>query len=411
VRAQLTELQPGLPLDPRKLANTERRLRDLGIFRRVVVTASPDAVSAITIEVEEGAPYNVAYDVRYNQEDAFNLSLDGQVQNLFGRAITLGARVQAGRWLREGRFSVHLPTVWHLGDMTVSVFELRQTIRTAFEGAGTEPPPLDVGQRLEQGVQLQQAVHRFHPFELLYGYRYRRLTCPGQGFPPVTSTIRGIVDPCDRESLQRAAPLGPEPIPLDVGALDTSIVRDTRDSPLNPTRGSFISVNLSYAGTALGSDFDYFRQLLQASYNYPIGRTMTWSQKYSVGTINTFGEDRLPITDLFKAGGPSTVRGFGTDALGPQTSAGEALGGGATLILNQEFRYQHPTGFGAAVFYDAGNVFPTVQDFNWKLLHSVGFGLRYAAGFGIMRIDLAFPLNRRPEDRSYQIWFGFGQIF
>jgi translocation and assembly module TamA len=411
VRAQLTELKPGLPLDPRKLANTERRLRDLGIFRRVVVTASPDAVAAITVELEEGAPYNIAYDVRYNREDALNLSLDGQVQNLFGRAITLGARVQAGRWIREGRFSVHLPSVWHLGDMTLSVFDVRQTIRTAFEGAGTEPPPLDVGQRLEQGVQLQQSVHRFHPFELLYGYRYRRLTCPGQGFPPVTSTIRGIVDPCDRESLQRAAPLGPEPIPIDVGALDTSIVRDTRDSVLNPTRGSFISVNLSYAAPLLGADFNYFRELVQASYNLPVGRTMTWSQRYSVGTIHTFGDDRLPISDLFKAGGPNTVRGFGTDALGPQTSAGEALGGGATLILNQEFRYQHPTGFGAAVFYDAGNVFPTVKDFDWKLLHSVGFGLRYAAGFGILRIDLAFPLNRRPEDRSYQLWFGFGQIF
>ena len=311
VRAQLTEPKPGLPLDPRKLAYTERRLRDLGIFRRVVITASPDAVAAITVEVEEGAPYNVAYDVRYNKEDSFNLSLDGQVQNLFGRAITLGARVQAGRWIREGRFSVHLPSVWRLGDMTVSVFDLRQTIRTAFEGAGTEPPPLDVGQRLEQGVQLQQAVHRFHPFELLYGYRYRRLTCPGQGFPPVTSTIRGIVDPCDRESLQRAAPLGPEPIPLDVGALDTSIVRDTRDSPLNPTRGSFISVNLSYAGTALGSDFDYFRQLLQASYNFPIGRTMTWSQKYSVGPSTRSAKTGCPSPTSSRRAGRARCAGSG----------------------------------------------------------------------------------------------------
>ena len=89
---------------------------------------------------------------------------------------------------------------------------------------------------------------------------------------------------------------------------------------------------------------------------------MTWSQRYPVGTIHTFGDDRLPMTDLFRAGGPSTVRGFGLDALGPQTAAGEALGGGATLILNQELRYQHPkTGFGAAVFYDAGNVYPTVR--------------------------------------------------
>jgi outer membrane protein assembly factor BamA len=411
IRAQLTDLKAGAPLDPRKLAYAERRLRDLGIFRRVVVTGSPDPVAAITVEVEEGAPFNVAYDVRYNQQDRVNGSVDGQVQNLFGRAVALGLRVQAGRYLREGRASLHLPSVWQLGDMTISVFDLRQTIRTAFAVAGAEPPPLDVGRRIEQGVQLQQAVHRFHPFEILYGYRYRRLTCPGEGLPPVTHRILGIVDPCDRNSLQRAAPLGPNPISIDVGALDTSVVRDTRDNPLNATRGSFISLNLSYAPRVLGSDFDYLRELLQASFNVPVGAAMTWSQRFSIGTIHTFGADRLPVSDLFKAGGPNTVRGVGTDALGPRTSAGEALGGGATLLLNQELRYQHPSGLGAAVFYDAGNVFPTVRDFDLKLVHSVGVGLRYSAGFGLVRFDLAFPLNRRPEDRSVQFWFGFGQIF
>ena len=138
---------------------------------------------------------------------------------------------------------------------------------------------------------------------------------------------------------------------------------------------------------------------------------MTWSQRVSVGTIHTFGEDRLPINDLFKAGGANTVRGFGTDALGPQSSAREALGGGATFILNEELRYQHPTGLGAAVFYDAGNVYPRVRDFNFSLRHSVGVGLRYSSGFGLLRIDFAVPLNKRPEDQGYQFWFGFGQIF
>ena len=152
-------------------------------------------------------------------------------------------------------------------------------------------------------MQLQQAVHRFHPFEILYGYRYRRLTCPGQGLPPLTrTTIRGIVDPCDRSSLALAAPLGPAPIPIDVGALDGSLVRDTRDNPLNATRGSFVSLNLSYAPRVLGSDFDYVRELLQASFNLAVGQSMTWSQRASVGSIHTFGTDRLPISDLFKAG-------------------------------------------------------------------------------------------------------------
>src|SRR5262249_51593429 len=127
--------------------------------------------------------------------------------------------------------------------------------------------------------------------------------------------------------------------------------------------------------------------------------------------IHTFADGRLPVSDLFRAGGPNTVRGFGTDSLGPQTAAGEALGGGATLILNEELRYQHPTGLGAAVFYDAGNVYPTVKDFDLRLRHSVGVGLRYFSGFGLIRIDAAFPLDRRPQDKSVQLWFGFGQIF
>jgi outer membrane protein assembly factor BamA len=295
--------------------------------------------------------------------------------------------------------------------MTLSVFDLRDTVRTAFGVPNLPPPPLDVARRVDQGVQLQQAVHRFRPYEILYGYRYRRLTCPGEGLPPVTYTIRGIVDPCDRTSLQRAVTLGPNPVSIDVGALDASVVRDTRDNPLNPTRGSFISLNLSVAPRVLGTDFNYVRELLQASFNLGIGHTLTWSQRVLVGSIYTFGEDRLPVDDLFKAGGANTVRGFGTDALGPQTPAGEALGGAATLVANEELRYQHSSGLGAAVFYDAGNVYPRLRDFNLSLRHSAGFGLRYASGFGLVRFDLAFPLNRRPQDKSYQIWFGFGQVF
>jgi len=196
-----------------------------------------------------------------------------------------------------------------------------------------------------------------------------------------------------------------------VGALETSVLRDTRDNPLNPTRGSFISVDVSFAPRVLGTDFDYLRDLVQGSYNLGLGPTLTWSQRVSVGTIFTFGEDRLPVNDLFKAGGASTVRGFGTDALGPQTPAGEALGGAAAIILNEELRYQHSSGLGAAVFYDAGNVYPRLKDFDFSLRHSVGFGLRYASGFGLVRFDVAFPINRRIGDKSVQIWFGFGQVF
>jgi len=43
--------------------------------------------------------------------------------------------------------------------------------------------------------------------------------------------------------------------------------------------------------------------------------------------------------------------------------------------------------------------------------------LRYGSAIGLIRVDVAFPLNRRrfsdtrPDDRGYQIWFGLGQAF
>jgi translocation and assembly module TamA len=89
----------------------------------------------------------------------------------------------------------------------------------------------------------------------------------------------------------------------------------------------------------------------------------------------------------------------------------EPLGGEAVIVLNEELRLQGPRGFGGAVFYDGGNVFARIKDFSLNLRHSVGFGLRYGSAIGLIRIDMAFPINKRPEDRSYQIWFGLGHVF
>jgi outer membrane translocation and assembly module TamA len=78
---------------------------------------------------------------------------------------------------------------------------------------------------------------------------------------------------------------------------------------------------------------------------------------------------------------------------------------------DQELRYHHASGLGAAVFYDVGNVFATIKDIGFDLKHSVGFGLRYDSPVGLLRLDIGFPLTRGPTDRSYQWFFSFGQAF
>ena len=116
-------------------------------------------------------------------------------------------------------------------------------------------------------------------------------------------------------------------------------------------------------------------------------------------------------TERFKAGGANSLRGFETDSVGPKDDFGDPLYGQAVIIFNQEIRYRHHSGLGAAFFYDGGNVFDSVKDMSFDLRHVLGGGVRYASPVGLLRLDLGFPLFRKPGEKAYQLFFSFGQAF
>jgi translocation and assembly module TamA len=388
VRSQI-DIKPGEPLDPRKLSNLERRLLDLGVFSRAVVVADEGNPAPIRIELEEAAPYKVAYDLRYNTAEGASGLVDSEVGNVFGTGLALGGRYRAGRQLRETRLSLHIPSLWRLGDLTASVFRLREQLTQELPPAPA--PPTEPISSVQKGIQVQQAVHNFHPLELLYGYRYKQVTVPSPIF---------------------AIPIVPK-----VAGLDASAVLNTRDNPLDSIHGQFYSVTMELDHSGLGSDFSFIKGFGQAFLTRRLTPSLTWAHGYRVGLAAGFNGQRVPgftreFSERFRAGGANSIRGYATDMLGdldPLTR--EPLGGEAVLVVNQELRFAGPRSIGAAVFYDGGNVFDRIKDFSLSLQHSVGFGLRYGSAIGLVRVDIAFPLNRRPQDRSYQIWFGLGQAF
>jgi outer membrane translocation and assembly module TamA len=87
--------------------------------------------------------------------------------------------------------------------------------------------------------------------------------------------------------------------------------------------------------------------------------------------------------------------------------------GQAVVIINQELRYMPLQGrLGGAVFYDTGNVFARLRDVRFgDFTHTLGLGLRYDSVVGLVRADIAFPLNKPPGERSYRLLFGLGQAF
>jgi translocation and assembly module TamA len=394
VRSQI-DIKAGEPLDPRKLSNLERRLLDLGVFSRAVVVAEPGNPAPIKIELEEAAPYKLTYDLRYNTQERASGLVDAEAGNLFGLGFNLGGRYRAGRQLRETRLSLHAPSLWRVGDLTASVFRTREEHLYSYEvfpGLPTQPVSAISVQR---GFQVLQTLHVAHPWEFLYGYRFRETL------------------------FQSELILVSEP--LRVGGIEVSGVRNTRENLLDPIHGQFFSATLEFDDSVLGSDSSFVKGFGQAFLTRRLTGTLTWAHGYRLGLASGFHGDRVPgsireftgsFTERFLAGGANSVRGYSVDSLGPKSPVtGVATGGEAVVVINQELRFRGPGRFGAAFFYDAGNVFDRIKDFGFDLRHALGFGLRYESAIGLVRVDLGFPLNRRPEDRGYQIWFGLGQAF
>jgi outer membrane protein insertion porin family len=121
----------------------------------------------------------------------------------------------------------------------------------------------------------------------------------------------------------------------------------------------------------------------------------------------------LPYTRQFFSGGPSSIRSFRINSVGPGTynqnndSIGFLqLGGDIKLEMNAEYRFGIYSFFKGAVFADAGNVWllksnPSTlgrpfsfSGFSSEIAVGAGVGLRVDVSFFILRFDLATPLRK-----------------
>jgi outer membrane protein insertion porin family len=207
-----------------------------------------------------------------------------------------------------------------------------------------------------------------------------------------------------------------------------SIIRDTRDDPVDTNRGEYFSANGQVAARAIGSEVGFLKSYFTAQTfrTLPGRRGIVFAASARLGAAAGFpsaaGSRDLPASERFFAGGDTTVRGFALDRLGVRhdpalpsdtlDDAGFPLGGNALLLFNGEFRVPVKNGVKVVGFADVGNVFKTVSDVTLgDLRPALGFGFRYRSPVGPLRFDLGFKVPRR-DDESRTAWFiTFGEAF
>jgi outer membrane protein insertion porin family len=152
--------------------------------------------------------------------------------------------------------------------------------------------------------------------------------------------------------------------------------RDTRDSFLDATRGSFAALGTEIAPGWLGSDYGYVRWFGQYYKYFPLKQPLpgafgesprrsrlVYATAVRVGLQTALNPDGIILTDRFFAGGGTTIRGFSQDSIGPQSADGKPLGGNAMLVLNNELRFPLFRFLDAVAFSDMGNVYANVSQF------------------------------------------------
>jgi outer membrane protein insertion porin family len=212
----------------------------------------------------------------------------------------------------------------------------------------------------------------------------------------------------------------------DQGATSTSsitlaLVRDTRDSFLEPTKGLRLRVAGSYAGGPLGADNNFMKYTGEASQYYPLPWKMVGHLRGSLAYGEGLGEtDQLPVQERLFLGGPASVRGFRNLTISPKDPVTGGLeGGNLAWFGNAEiiFPLYDPVRLKGLVFFDVGQVYATdIQDkfgdiTKRNIKRSAGIGIRFNSPLGAIRLEWGFNLNREQGERLQVLHFSAGTTF
>jgi len=429
-------IKTGQPLNATSLLLGESRLYSLGIFDWVSIdTRRPAGESSegdVLVKVHEAKRNSVTYGVGFEVVDKGGNIPGGKVAVPGLPAVELPSTFQTSEeaiWGPTGsiqytlsnfrgnaesltaggfasRLDVQASAAWNIPNLRNSSW----TTNLSISGERDEQNPLYTARLGTVILQFQKFLDADKAKSLFLRYSYSRTTLSDLLIPE-------LVLPQDRN--------------VHLSGISASFARDTRDNPIDAHKGIYESIEADFYPEALGSNTNFTRFLGQAAYYHRVFRDSTvWANSIRLGMEFAFAGAYIPLNQSFFSGGGSTLRGFPLDGAGPQRALAVCnnpadpatcsqitvpVGGPQLVILNSELRF--PLGIlsklGGVVFYDGGNVYPSVglHNFFGQYSNTVGVGLRYSTPVGSIRFDVGRNLNPVPGLNATQFFFTLGQAF
>jgi translocation and assembly module TamA len=175
--------------------------------------------------------------------------------------------------------------------------------------------------------------------------------------------------------------------------------------PIRPRRGYRLTLEARGTHPALVSDTKLLQVIGNAHLLLPLPWHLSLLARGQAAT--TLQSDRLaeiPASLRFFAGGDQSVRGYSYQSLGPRDASGQVVGGKQLLVGSLELERAIGRNWGVAGFYDAGNAFNSLAEF--EAAQGAGIGLRYYTLIGPIHLDLARRIGE--STGAYRVHFSVG---
>jgi outer membrane protein assembly complex protein YaeT len=454
-------IQAGDPLSQNRMVASQRRLYSLGLFNVVNMAVQnsegQEPSKDILFNLQEARRWTFRYGggmefatgaipTTSSPQGATGVSPNGVLEitrlNMFGRDQTFSLRGRLGLLTRRGVATYDAPRLFNRENWRLIVSALYDN---------TADVNTFAAERVGGSVQVEERYNRYT--SLLYGLSFQRVS---------VDTNSLVIDPTLISLYTN---------PVFIAMPTMTMVRDKRDDPINPTKGSYNAVNLGLATSALGSQTNFGRVLFTNSTYYTFAKHWVFARQTQIGIEKPYGTNdflplnklppnslpqeatQIPLPELFFAGGSNSLRGFSINQAGPRdTATGYPIGGQGMFVNNLEIRTPPVllpyvgNNLGFVFFHDMGNVFDTANHILSGMLRlhqpsiadcappnskvpcnfsydeqAIGMGVRYKTPVGPVRFDLGYALNptRYPVQeldqtqalRRINVFFSIGQTF
>ena len=372
------------------------RVRNLGFFSDVQVSSAPGSTPdrvVLTTSVTERATGEVSLGGGYSTDAGALADIGLRERNLLGTGID--ARINGTLAQRRSQIDFSITDPYFLDRNLaagVDVFYIHRDL-------------IDVASYRERRAG----------FALRVGYAFNDWLRQSWAYTLTEREVFDISSEASRFVLeQRGTTL--------LSQIGQTLTYDVRDSFIDPRRGFVVRLGTDFAG--LGGDVAYIRARLDGTYYIPLESMLgdpDWvlSIGGSVGYLEPLFNKEDRIVDRFFLGGEN-LRGFRIAGAGPRdVTTDDSLGGRFLWTQSTEIRYPLPLpaelGLVGRAFVDIGSLSESDKDPNVRddatPRVGAGIGISWRSPFGLINIDIAQALVKRPYDETQVFRFGFGTRF